>query len=430
MNRSKLARSPIALGLVLVIVGVLGLLMSRGSQSNLPYEVKLKGAILERLADNLGPIIRTEFSPDGRVLLVGRLSGEVLVFERDGTDPTVWHAQAEPVVTISTAFPGFPPDENGLAGIAFAADYAASSEVFFAYTIKLDSGLFRNRVAKMKLVEAAGGWRGEELTDIFEANAPTAASHQIQDIEGVLVQEQSHVLFLVGEGFKAERALSLTEEAGKLMLIQRDGQDPVGVRPYPDSPKLQAIGIRNAPDLAINPYDPARRLAILDTGHDNYDRLMYGKFLDETGAVLTGITLGWDGSTESLAADRSDPNSPGTPNAILYRWDPTETATNVVFHPGKGRIDPATDDEMTILVSLFGRTGLTDTDRGRKIVRAKLDLSQDQPVLGDWEPFVVRSKQGANELGHPLALELDPVTSNLVFADILEGALYQVKIKE
>lgn len=417
-------------GLVLVLLGAIGLLISRPAQSNLPYKVLMKGATLTRIAQDLGPIVRTEFSPDGRVLLVGRLSGEVLALVRDAADPTVWQLQADPVVTIATSFPGFPPDENGLSGIAFAADYTTSQEVFFAYTIKLDSGLFRNRVARMKLVETAGRWSGEDLTDIFEANAPTAASHQIQDIEGVLVQEQSHVLFLVGEGFKAERALSLAEEAGKLMLIQRDGQDPLGTRPYPDSPKLQAIGIRNAPDLAINSHDPARRIAIVDTGHDNYDRLIYGKFLDEAGGRLTGLNLGWDGSTESLAADRSDPNSPGTPNTMLYRWDPTETATNVVFHPGKGRIDAATEQEVSIFINLFGRTGLTDTERGRKIVRATLDISQDQPVLSDWEPFVIRSKTGAAELGHPLALELDPVTKNLVFADILEGALYQVEIKE
>ena len=382
-----------------------------------------------------GTISRIKFTPDGQFMIASQLTGEVLVYKREGDS---WKKQSKPLVSVATAFPGFPPEENGLTGMAFGADFATSGDMFFSYAYLQGEKDIRNRIARAKVVVENGELVGSNLTDIFEGNVPADSSHQIQAIQGVMVQDKPHVLFQMGEGFHAERSQDPTKEAGKLMLIQRDGSNPLGPRPFPDQPKIQAIGFRNPPDLEINQFDPLKREAIVDTGPDQYDRFIYGKFIDLVGGKkVEGLDLGWNGTVDSLTASRFDPNVTGRPDPILYRWDPTHTATNIVFHPGKGIIPESTDQQTSVLVSLFGRTGETGPDvPGRAIWLNTLTLG-DSPKLGTWQPFIVRSPDGVNTFGHPLALELDPVTNDLVFIDINltkdqspQSTLYWAKISE
>jgi len=418
--------------IALVIVGFFVWRATRPDPNELPYvAVDEDVAEVTRIATGLGPISRIQFSPAGDFMLVGVLTGEIYAFQRTSPvdQPASWIMQSEPILTIKTAFPGFPPEENGLTGIAFAADYAESFQVFFTYTYQAAADDYRNRVARAQVTFASDQVIASPAVDIYELKTPAAPSHQIQGIVGVMVEGVSHALFTVGEGFEADRALNVAEEAGKLMLVAFDGSDPRGTRPYPDQPKIQAIGLRNPPDLAINFFDPLERLAILDTGPDKNDRFIYGDFLSD-GEPVQGLNLGWDGTTDSLAALRLDENTIGTPDLVLHKWDPTHTATNIVFHPGKGGVPTSTAAQATVLTSLFGRTNETGKDKpGREIWLGALAYDQTQPQIS-WNPFVVRSAKGINEPGHPLGLAVDPVTYDVVFGDILEGALYWVTIKE
>lgn len=432
MNQSARSKSlPIGLIVLLLVSLSFWLLWSslRGAEvvdpNALGYEALQPERVqIERLFRDLGPITRLKISPSGDLLLAGILTGDVLAFTRVADQ---WVRQAEPLLTLETAFPGFPPDENGLSGIAFGVDFATSGDVFFTYASKGEE--ITNHVARATLESRDGQFVATDLTDIFSANVPTNSSHQIQAIEGVMIDNEPHVVFLIGEGFQAQRALDVTLEAGKLMLMRRDGSDPAGLRPYPGQSKIQAIGIRNAPDLAINPFDSVGRLAIVDTGPDSFDRFIYGKFLASDGGIVRPVDLGWDGTPESLALDRDDPNVTGKPNTILYRWNPTQTATNIVFHPGKGLIPASTSETASVLVSLFGRTGETGADKpGREILLGRLTIATEPAIT--WEPFIRRSKTGVDQVGHPLALERDPRTNDLYFADIIEGAIYHARIKE
>lgn len=389
------------------------------------------------IAKEPGTVTRIKFTPDGQFMLVGTLTGDIFVYRRSGE---TWTKQAEPLVSVATAFPGFPPEENGLTGLAFGADYADATggDLFITYAYLAGENDIKNRVARLAVTPQAGKLVGSNLVDIFEANASGGSSHQIQGIVGIMVEGQPHALFLIGEGFVHQRAQDLSQEAGKLMLIGRDGANPLGPRPYTSQPKLQAIGIRNAPDLAINSFDPLKRLAIVDTGPDQYDRFLYGKFIDlVNGTRVDGIDLGWNGTVDSLLASRFDPNISGSPDPTLYRWDPTQTATNIVFHPGKGVIPKSTEEQASVLVSLFGRTGEMGPEvPGRAIWLATLTLG-NAPKLGAWQPLVVRSETGVNEFGHPLGLERDPVTNDLVFSNLQltteespESVVYWVSIKD
>lgn len=418
--------------IALLIVGFFVWRATRPDPNELPYEVvDERVASIQRIADDLGPVSRIQFSPAGDFMLVGLLTGEVYAFTRSSAvdEPPSWVQQPTPVLTIPTGFPGFPPEENGLTGIAFAADYSESFHVFFTYTFRVGEDDYRNRIARAQVALASDQVIAEPAVDIYELATPAGSSHQIQGVVGVMVENVSHALFTVGEGFDADRALNVAEEAGKLMLVAFDGSDPRGARPYPDQPKIQAIGLRNPPDLAINTADPLERLAIVDTGPDKNDRFLYGDFLGN-GEPAQGLNLGWDGTTDSLAKLRLDVNTIGTPDVVLYTWDPSHTATNIVFHPGKGLVPASTDTQATVFASLFGRTNEVGAGKpGREIWLGTLVYDQTQPQIS-WDPFVVRSSRGVDEQGHPLGLAIDPVTQDMVFGDILEGALYWVTINE
>lgn len=427
----------LAIVLVLVVAGVMVLLKNRGGVAKevLPYEfVDASDGTIRRIATDLGPVTRIKFTPDGKYMLVGLLQGEVHAFLRDPEGE--WVKQEGPIVTVKTSFPGFPPEENGLTGMALAADYATSGEIFLTYAAQAGEGDFRNRVARATLTDADGKLTGSEATDIFEANAKTSSSHQIQAINGILVEGTSHAIFQLGEGFQAARANDLTQEAGKVMLIQRDGKDPLGPRPFKNQPKIQAIGLRNPPEMTINELDPEKRIGIADTGAGKNDRFIYAKLIDlVNGKAVKGLEFGWAGNdVPDLADKRPDPNVAGNTDSVVYRWDPTHTATNLVFHPGKGAIPTSTNDQTSVLVSLFGPTGEAGFNEdgtkkvGREIWLGNLKLGTNPSVT--WEPFIVRSEAFIAELGHPIGLERDPQTNDLIFADILEGALYSGELAE
>lgn len=417
--------------IVILVLVLIGWNAWQRSTSSLPYTIDEKIGSISRLADDLGPVTQIKFSPDGSYFLVALLTGEVYGFVQTTIDgQTTWVKQAEPVLTITTAFPGFPPEENGLIGLAFAADYETSREIFFTYAFRAGEDDIRNRVARTEIILASDLLVADGLTDIYELKTPGNASHQIEGAVGILVENISHVMFGVGEGFEADRALDVAKEAGKLMLIRRDGSDPAGPRPYPTNPKIQAIGFRNPPDLAINQFDPEQRLAIVDTGPDTNDRFIYAKFIDLIqGKAVTGLDLGWDGTSTSLAESRPDQNSVNLPNSVLYRWEPAHTATNIVFHPGKGQIPTSTKDQATVFASLFGRTGETGRGKpGREIWLGTLTTGTEPAV--SWQLFITRSKKGVGEVGHPLGLAIDPNTDDIVFGDIMEGSIYWVHINE
>jgi len=413
-----MSKTLIKLVVLLFVLVISGFILYKYISNPLPYKLANKDmGKISTLKEELFGVTRIKFSPSGDVMLVGTLTGEIYLFDRANDGSLIM--RPEPIHKIQTGFPGFPPEENGLTGMAFASDFNETGEIFFAYTFKEEDNLYLNRVAKGKLIESHGNYTITNFTDIFTANTPSEFSHQIQGIVGFDINGVSHAMFLVGEGFQAERSLDLTKESGKLMLIRSDGSDPLGPRPFPNYPKIQARGLRNPPDLAINVLDPLRRQAIVDTGPDINDRFIYANFIDlVNSSYLPEVNLIWDGTDESLNSESSE---------VRYTWSPTHTPTNIVFHPGKGLIPLSTETNTTVLVSLFGRTGLVGSQvPGREIWLGSLPLlTDDKP---SWEPFIVRTTSGIGSEGHPIGLIMDPTNMNLVFADIMTGTIYLVEI--
>jgi hypothetical protein len=370
--------------------------------------------------ENITQVSHIEITPDGNYMLVATLSGVIWVYHKvDG----VFLRQAKPFFTLSTSQPGFPPEEAGLTGMAFGADFEHSGDIFLTYSFALEKKSFRNRVARITFTHKGRQVVGTNLQQIFEAKTPGTGSHQIQDGVGVLVGGKPHFLFTVGDGFVAKRALDPTEEAGKVMLIGRDGSDPIGARPFADFPKLQTLGIRNAPAMAQHPR--TGKIAIGDTGPNNYDRFLYGTLFDPEAADGKKLTFSWDGSEESLqkgAADRYDQDK----EMVLKRWAPTETPVNIVFYEHSA-LSPLADNQQYVLVSLFGRTGETVNKPGKAI---QLGILTDGVTnLLQLSSFVERAPHAEGKMGHPLGLAVDPTTKDIYFGDIMESRIYKVTLR-
>ncbi|MEK7801478.1 MAG: PQQ-dependent sugar dehydrogenase, partial [Pseudomonadota bacterium] len=365
--------------------------------------------------DDVTQVTNFEITPDGKYMLVATLPGTVWIYHKvDGN----FVRQKVPFFAVTTSQPGWPPQEAGLTGLVLGVDFEKSGDVFLIYSFAKEKRSFRNRITRVKFTNRLGQVLGASPQKIFEANTPGTGSHQIQDGVGVMVKDTPSILFTVGEGFVAARALKPEEEAGKLMLITRDGTSVPGARPFPQSPKVQALGIRNAPGMARNAENG--NIMIADTGPNNYDRLLYGKLFDAQGNNDKKLSFLWDGTEASLT--KPIPNAYDEDrDSGLHRFVPTQTAVSMVFIDS-AKLPTLGEKQQYVLVTLFGRTGEPGNDPGKRIELGKISHEEKGNTIS-LTPFIGRVSGVADKLGHPIGLAFDAETGVIYFGDIIEGRI-------
>jgi hypothetical protein len=376
-------------------------------------------------ADSLVAPTRVKITPDGKFLLASQITGEVLAFTRTSNG---WNSEPKELLKVETRFPGFPPDEAGFVGMIFSVDYTENGKLFLLYTYKDENGQIQNRISMTMLSAKNGDLKASTPEQIYQANTPGNVAHQITDGISLSVLGKSHLMVLIGEGFVANKAQDAKLEAGKVILIQEDGSDPLGARPYSENPKILALGIRNAYVLAENPFDSNSRVAIGDTGPDKYDRIIYTSLVDTEGKAREPLNFGWDGSQENLKKPIPDPNELRVADMVISRLEDALTFTGLAFHPGKGAIPSSNQQKQSVLVTIFGKSGSKENEPGKEVWLGRLTNLSRQPKIS-FESIVKRNPDAEGKLGNPIGLEIDGQTGDFFFADILEGKIYQVKIK-
>ncbi len=377
-----------------------------------PYAFKVTEAA--KLAPYLTDMAIT---PDNKYILSAALDGTVhiLSIQDDGT----LKAQSKPFFRIHTSNIGYPRIEIGLTGIALGADFETSGDVFLLYSYDNESAgdtllrggdwkarLFENRITKVHFNKTDGGIYGTDPKLVFQGETLTSQAHQIERGAGVMIAGKPHLLFAIGDGYESSQALDLSKEAGKLMLIQADGSDPAGVRPYPDHPKIQAIGLRNGSSIR---YDAATGAALLtDTSNENYDRLISGKVFDPRGASTYPLSFNWAGDDINLLQKVYGPYDSKN-DLVSYRWSPSETP-----------VDSLKLQDGRTLVITFGETKSPRNKPGKRIV-----ISNGK---GGFEGLVERSPSSFNRLGNPISLEQDTRTGRIYFADFEEGKIFSFSL--
>lgn len=307
--------------------------------------------------------------------------------------------------------------------MALGADFETSGDVFFLYSFGFEKGSFRNRVMRVQFTKRGSKIVGTAPKDIFEATTPGTGSHQIQDGVGLMIRDIPHLLFVMGEGFVGKRAPDPKEEAGKLMLITRDGEGAAGERPFDENSKVQGLGLRNPPAIAIN--SKSGKIAIADTGPSSADRFIYGSMYDVNGKNTQALSFNWDGEEQSLQKGAPDFYDGGK-EMIIHRWTPTETAVNIAFYENE-KLPALPQGSYYALVTLFGRTGEKGNEPGKKIMLATLSEGLTNSI--SFQPLILRIAAVADELGHPIGLAVDPGTKEIYFGDIIEGRIYRAVLE-
>lgn len=401
------------------------------SDTTIEYEEVIPNSFdISLIANELGPITRIKFTPDGQFLLVSYLYGPIDIFTRNGSE---WVKQEIPFFDLGDLGT---TGERGITGLFLGAEFDAASpdlerrDVFVAYQA-FNGTTFKNRITRVTFQQQGELYVGTNGTLIYESPQSTGSAHQIQDGIGFLYEGASHFLVSVGDGFAPEEALDPTVEGnGKLLLMQRDGSDPLGARPFPSgASKVQAIGVRNAYGIAMAPetIDPRQRILGVENGNGTDDRIWFVEAVDFGHEVDGQVSLGYTGAdNDPTWTTVEDVNTPGpTKNEAVLSLLGIVSPTSVAYHPGAGVIPPSSPSQASFIAAYFGPSpdslgGSSDSSINLLVV----DNLSGQPTISLTK--VVQRVAGTTFSGLT-ALDVDTSTGEFCFGDLLSGKLYRVK---
>lgn len=396
------------------------------------YEPVYTGSLAISIVDSmLASPTRLKFAPGGQFLLVAQLMGEVVLYKREGEE---WRRQQQPFVTL--------PDlnvtgERGATGLFFGAEFdpaAADPEkrdVFITYQQFME-GRFVDRIARLTFTEQDGAYIGTDALVIYEGPEPSGPAHQVQDGMGFLYEGAPHILVAFGDAFKQDAAQDpAMENRGKMLLMQREGSPPLGTRPYPEQPLVQAVGLRNPYGMLMLPpeLDARRRVLGMENGHVEFDRMWLLEAVDFGHEEDAPVNLGWSGSdTDASWLSVPDANAPThiKPEAVLKTLHHKHSPNGVTLHPGKGIIPVPSPGRAVFLVTCLGDFRTTQTEF-KLVLLGIIDNLTNQPGL-TLIPIIRRSEEFRGQYGSPLDVAADPLTGDIFFIDIIRGELMRAAV--
>lgn len=406
-------------------------IVDTSSEVNSEYEEIVPDTFDITVLDNsLALPTRIKISPDRSFIFIAQLEGNVTLFVRERCN---WIKQEELFFDLGDLNV---EGERGLTGLFFGANFEPDSsdpvnrDIFLTYQ-SFDGQGFRNRIKRVTFAREGDTFIGTNETLIYEGPQPSAPAHQIQDGIGFIYQGAPHILVGIGDGFAPQDALDISKEGhGKLLLMQSDGSDPLGPRPFPTAPKIQAIGIRNVYGIAMIPekIDPRRRIIGVENGNSFQDRIWLLEVVDFGLEVNGQVSFGYTGSDQDLGwTSVPDINSPrnAKPEGVLALLSPIVSPNSVSFHPGGGIIPTSGNNNVSFLIVYFGLTFSTGNAPGKQVVLAVIDNLDTQPSI-TLTPLIQRKEAVEDLVGNPLPLAVDEETGEFFFADVVAGTLYRV----
>lgn len=274
----------------------------------------------ESLLDGLSIPWDVARDPSGVVVTGERGSGTIHAVHPDGRTSTV-AADLGPLVSRG---------ESGLMGIALAADFATSREV---YTCHSHAGTGRaaedNRVTAWR---AADDWSRLESPRVVVGGIPVADAGRHSGCR-ILAHPDGTLYIGTGDAFTGPAPQDLGSLNGKILHVTRTGEPAEGT--IGDSPVL-TYGHRNVQGLALQPG--TGRILEAEHGPD---------VDDEVNLVVPGGNYGWDPNDNG----RYDQSVPMTdleafPDAVRASWSsgsPTLAPSGIAFldDPSWGEWDGA-----------------------------------------------------------------------------------------
>jgi glucose/arabinose dehydrogenase len=304
----------------------------------LPAEVVslAPGYEIAQVAQDLAFPSKLAFAPDGRLFFTELHTGNVRVLSGGSLLPT-------PFATV----PVLTGPEQGLLGIAIAADFASSGHVFLVASTPAEAGPSgkpeRHRVLRLTATGDVGG----DLTVIVD-DLPIALLHNGGDVE---VGPDGHLYVTVGDTAVDTLAQTDGALAGRVLRYTTTGAIPAD-NPIPGSPEW-CRGLRNTFDLTFHPVTGGL------FGSENGPTAQ-----DEVNFLQPGKDYGWP-----------NPSMGPTTGFRVAEWTPVIAPTGLVFGRG-GAMGPGLEDDLFL-------AGYVDEDVRRLALSgpARTDLDAEYPFL-------------------------------------------------
>jgi glucose/arabinose dehydrogenase len=221
------------------------------------------------IASALNEPVVLEFTPDGR-LFIGERGGRVLVYQGGAVLGT-------PLIQI----PGVETTggERGLVGMAVDPDFASNGWLYVYYTTSEP----RNRVGRFTVVGNVANPTSEVL--VWENPDLAADYHHGGAIE---FGPDGRLYIATGDQFNSDNAQNLSNQHGKMLRLEPDGQIPAD-NPFVGLPgadeAIWAYGLRNPFRFTFDPLDGT--LWIGNVGGNNSDSW------EEIDRGVAGANYGW-----------------------------------------------------------------------------------------------------------------------------------------
>jgi glucose/arabinose dehydrogenase len=247
------------------------------------------------------------FSPDGRIFYAQQFT-KIRIFDPATQSDTLFFK----VPNVSTT------GGQGLLGLAIDPAYPSKPFVY-AYVTRNEGGTPFNEIIKIKDV----GGSGSSMKVIFSLDPIVAGMHNGGRI---LFGPDQHLYAVTGEAFDPSNSQDLTNDAGKVLRMNRRGTPPPN-NPFPGS-LIWSYGLRNSFGFTFDPM--TANLWETEAGPECND---------EVNLIVKGGTYGW-GPSKTCSSPPPPPmntNQDG-PNPILpLAWfTPTITPVGTAFCSGCG----------------------------------------------------------------------------------------------
>jgi len=260
------------------------------------------------------------FAPDGRIFYGERFTGEIRIYDPSTGSNTLFFT----ISNISTQ------GEQGLLGIALPPQFATTRPYVFAYATRTTPSGLRNQIVRIKDVSGTG----TSPKIIFSSDTVAGTYH---DGGRILFGPDGNLFVVVGEGHDSSNSQDLTNNAGKILRMNGNGQAPPD-NPHPPS-LIWSYGHRNSFGFTFDPM--TGNLWETENGPECND---------EINLIAKGANFGWGPhETCSGSAPRNTNQDGPSPVLPLRYFASTIAPTGAAFCSGCG----LTDSEGTLFFGDF-----------------------------------------------------------------------------